>query len=56
MLECGEMCCPCVCAPPEGARAAPALRHLALRRRRSRMPWLYALYHVPDVRPASPSA
>jgi hypothetical protein len=54
----GEGTCPCVCALSPGSRAAPtpALRHLSLRRRRSKMPWMYALYHVAGVRPASPGA
>ena len=58
MTDRGERSCPSVRAPSPGIRAAPtpALRNLALRRRRSRMPWMYALYHVPDVRPASPGA
>ena len=53
-----EAFCPCLCAltPGAGAAPTPALRHLALRRRRSRMPWMYALYHVDGVRPASPAA
>jgi hypothetical protein len=58
MTDRGERAFPCVCAPSSGSRAAPtpALRNLALRRRRSRMPWMYALYHVAEVRPASPGA
>ena len=38
--------CGSVGPAPDRTRRAPAVRDLALRRRRSKFPWMYAVYHA----------
>jgi len=50
--------CACVCteAAHGAAVAVPAVRDLALRRRRSGIPWMYRVYHAPRQTPVRPDA
>jgi hypothetical protein len=53
MIDRNAVLWPCAPAFPlvGGLAPTPAVRNLALRRRRSRMPWMYALYHAPPPEP-----
>jgi hypothetical protein len=55
MLDPEVAACACVGArAAHGTAAVPAVRDLALRRRRSKIPWMYAVYHA--ARPAPEAA
>ena len=57
MLDPEVAACACVGArAAPGTAAVPAVRDLALRRRRSKIPWMYAVYHAACPTPEAQNA